>query len=305
MEILKSLSTLIIVILTGVSGRYFKIFKKEDTKKLSSFVYYFSLPALFFVNISRTNLLAIDSLLLIGSLGPIILLLVILLALLLTKIISKDVFILYSLSVVFGSNAFFGLALFETFNHGQHYQEAILTSSILGMFGIILSLLLFEYSAHKVNINKILQKLRANPLIIAILLGVIFSILQFQNSFLHDALALLGKTATGLATFILGIFIYDHFSWNTLKRSLGLSVFRAVVLPATGFIVITLLERTIFSLSLALKQFLLIQTGIPAAISLAIFAERYNYRIKELTGLIIVTSALCFLVIGGLFFVYQ
>jgi predicted permease len=305
MEILKSLSTLIIVILAGVSSRYFKIFKKEDTKKLSSFVYYFSLPALFLVNISRTDLLAIDPLLLIGSLGPILLLLSILLPLSLTKIISKDTFILCALSVVFGSNAFFGLALFETFNHGQHYQEAILASSILGMFGIILSLLFFEYSAHRVSIKNIFQKLSANPLIIAILLGIIFSILRFQNSFLHDALDLLGKTATGLATFILGIFIYDHFSWNTLKKSLGLSFFRALALPAAGFVVITLLERTVLPLSLALKQFLLIQTGIPAAISLAIFAERYNYRIKELTGLIIVTSTLCFLVIGGLFFVYQ
>lgn len=305
MEILKSLSVLILVISAGMASRYFRIFQKEDAKKLSSFVYYFSLPALFLVSISRLKILNIDKLLLLGSLGPIILVLLILLILYFLRLMKKDKFILYSLASVFGSNAFFGLALFENFKNGIHYQKAIITSSLLGMFGIVLSLLLFEYAASKVHFQKIFKKLGTNPLIIAILLGIIFSFLGFDKSILHDALSLLGKTATGVATFILGIFIYDHISWKTLQKSFGLSLFRFFALPTAGYILITILAYQQVFLSFDLKQFLILQTGIPAAISLAIFAERYNYKIKELTGLIIITSLFCFLLIGGLYFIYQ
>jgi len=147
--------------------------------------------------------------------------------------------------------------------------------------------------------------LSINPLIISIVIGLVFSILGFDKSFLHDALDLLGKTATGLATFILGIFIYDHISWKILQKSLGLSLFRFFVLPAAGYLLLSLILWQGIVISLDLKQFLLMQTGIPAAISLVIFAERYNYKVKELTGLIIITSVFCFLLIGGLYFVYQ
>jgi len=305
MDILKSLSVLILVILAGIASRYFKIFQKEDAKKISSFVYYFSLPALFLVNISRLNILSINKLLLVGSLGPITLVLLVLLLMYFVRLIKKDNFILYSLASVFGSNAFFGLALFENFKGGLHYQKAIITASLLGMFGIVISLLLFEYSARKVSFKKIFNKLSVNPLIISIILGIIFSLFGFDQSFFHDALDLLGKTATGVATFILGIFIYDHISWQTLRKSLALSMFRFMALPAAGYILISILAYQQIFLSFDLKQFLILQTGIPAAISLAIFAERYNYKIKELTGLIIITSLFCFLLIGGLYFIYQ
>ncbi len=43
-----------------------------------------------------------------------------------------------------------------------------------------------------------------------------------------------------------------------------------------------------------LKQFLLLQTAIPAAVSLVIFAERYNYKIAEITGIVILTSLFSF-----------
>jgi len=304
MEILRSLSILSLVIIAGVISRYFGIFQKDDSRKLSGFVYYFSLPALFLLNVSRLNLSSIDPILLVGSLAPILIVFSLLSALALLRCISKDNFVLFSLAVVFGSNSFFGLALFENLSGGIHYQEAIITSSVLGMSGIILSLILFEYAVSSINVSEIVSKLSQNPLIIAIFIGVVFSAIGFQQSLLHDALQLLAKTATGLATFILGIFIYDHISFKVLKSSIGISVFRFLSLPLTGYLVITFLDKYFTPVGAELKQFLIIQTGIPAAISLAIFAERYKYKVKELTGLIILTSVFCFLLLGGLFFVY-
>ena len=56
MEVLASLFTILIIVLLGISSRKFSIFKAEHAKTLSSFVYYFGLPALFFDKISHLDL---------------------------------------------------------------------------------------------------------------------------------------------------------------------------------------------------------------------------------------------------------
>ena len=49
MEVLTSLFTILIIVVLGNSEPEVGIFKAEHAKTLSSFVYYFGLPALFFV----------------------------------------------------------------------------------------------------------------------------------------------------------------------------------------------------------------------------------------------------------------
>jgi predicted permease len=54
-----------------------------------------------------------------------------------------------------------------------------------------------------------------------------------------------------------------------------------------------------------LQRFLLLQSGIPAAISLAVFAERYEYKLGEITGMVIMTSILSFIGLSILFIVSE
>jgi len=51
-------------------SRKIGIFSKENIKVISSFIYYFALPSLFFVSISNTDLFSIDYQVVIGSLAP-------------------------------------------------------------------------------------------------------------------------------------------------------------------------------------------------------------------------------------------
>jgi len=53
MEVLPSLFTILVVVLLGLLSRKTGIFKEEHAKTLSSFVYYFGLPALFFYQVIR------------------------------------------------------------------------------------------------------------------------------------------------------------------------------------------------------------------------------------------------------------
>ena len=98
--------------------------------------------------------------------------------------------------------------------------------------------------------------------------------------------------------FALGIFIYDNFSMKAVRKSSLYSIFRVLALPLTTYLVI------LFCLDInpELQRFLILQSGIPAAISLAVFAERYNYKLAEVTGIVIITSILSFIGLLCLFF---
>ncbi len=297
MEIIKSLLILMILVGLGALSRRTNVFKKGDVKVLSSFVFYFSLPALFLVKISKMDLTGLDPVLIFGSVLPILLVFIALIIVHSTGLIKRDKFILLSLSVVMGSNAFFGLAFFEFFKEGYHYANAIVSASFLGAMGIVLSLVIFEFSKEKASITKIIASLRKNPLLISIAVGVIFSLIGFSDSFFHSSFEILGNASGSIAVFSLGIFLFDKLSMKNLVSSLGYAFFRFIALAIGVVSILTFFH--VFSVDLPsfdLKQFLLLQASIPAAVSLVIFAERYNYKVVEITGMVIATSLLSFIV---------
>jgi malonate transporter len=291
MEVLSSLFTILVIVLLGVLGRRFGIFKAEHAKTISSYVYYFGLPALFFTKISNLDLASVDPLFALGSLLPTMILLALLLLGFLLRLLKKDAFILLGLSISFGSYAFFGIAFFETFQDGRWLDYAVLAASLLGVLGIIATLSLLEFANHKQQQGSFLGKIVSNPLILSIMLGVFCSVIGLKLDFLENALTLVGQTASALAIFVLGMFIYDRFSWKILVGALPYSLFRMIALPAITWIILQL----ILPGSGEMAQFLLLENGMPAAIALVVFAERYDYRVTETAGIVSLTSILSFL----------
>ena len=290
MEVLTSLFTILIIVLLGIISRRLSVFKAEHAKTISSFVYYFGLPALFFTKISSLDLLTLDPNFVLGSLLPTVILMVILLLLFKLKALKKDAFILLGLSVSFGSYAFFGVAFFETFQDGKWLDFSILAASLLGMLGIIITLSLLEFANHKEQRGGFLGKIFSNPLILSILVGAVFSLSGIRVEFFTNALDLVGQTSSALAIFVLGIFIHDRFSWKTLIAALPYSLFRMIALPLMTWITIWLF----LPVSGEVSQFLLLENGMPAAIALVVFAERYDYKITETAGIVSLTSILSF-----------
>jgi len=300
-EILESLVVILIVALLGMLSRKTSIFSAKHIKTISSFVYYFALPSLFFVSLSNTDLSAIDYQVAVGSLLPIVILLIVLYVLKLLKIISKDSFVLLSLSISFGSYAFFGVAFFETLYGGKWLPLTIVMSSILGLAGILFALVFFEYANKKERGLGFLLKIIKNPLVISLILGVACSLFGIRLEMINNGLSLLGKTAGGLAIFSLGIFIYDNFSMQAIRKASLFSLFRFLALP----IATTLVVLFIIDVNLELQRYLILQSGIPAAISLAVFAERYEYKLAEVTGIVIITSILSFIGLPILFVISE
>jgi len=301
MEVLTSLFTILIIVLLGFLSRKIEIFKAEHAKTLSSFVYYFGLPTLFFVKIASLDLFSLDLRLVLGTLVPTSLLLVLLLGLKTLNVLKKDAYILLSLSISFGSYAFFGVAFFETFQDGRWLEISILSASLLGILGIISTLLLLEYANQKKQGGSLIKKIFTNPLIISILVSTLSSLVGFRLEFLNSAFSLIGKTSSAIAIFVLGMFIYDRFSLKLLKDSLAYSLFRMIVLPLVTWLTI----QFIVPGGGDFNQFLMLENSMPAAIALVVFAERYDYKVTETAGIVSLTSILSFIGLTAVFYLTQ
>ncbi len=297
MDVLTSLFTILIIVLLGILSRKLGIFKAEHAKILSSFVYYFGLPALFFVKISNLDLASLNPQIALGILLPTVFLLVLLLVLKWIKVLKKDSYILLSLSISLGSYAFFGVAFFETFQGGKWLENSILAASLLGVLGIITTLTLFEYANQKNQRKGFLRKIFTNPLILSILLGAFFSLTGLKLAFLNNAFNLVGQTASATAIFVLGMFIYDRISLEIIRQALPYSLFRMAALPITAWLTI----RFLLPGAVEINQFLLLENSMPTAIALVIFAERYDYKANTTAGIVSLTTILSFL---GLTVVY-
>lgn len=287
MQVLFSLLTIAILISLGFLARKLNILSQDHTKGISAFVYYFALPSLFFAKIANMDLWGFTKnfQLIAGALLPTIVITSILLVLYVIKIINKDTFVLLCLSIVFGSHVFFGIAFFESSFGDSGLEFAILTSSFLGPIGIILSIFLFEFATNKSQSGRFILRVFTNPLIMAIVLGIAFSLMNIRLQSLFDSLQMLGRTAGPLSIFILGMFIFNNFSLVALKNSFIYSCFRLTVLPIVTYFVLIFLD-----IQYDLQHFLLLQSGIPVAISLAIHSERFNYKNAEISGMVIATS---------------
>ena len=301
MEVLTSLFTILIVVLLGILSRKAGIFKAEHAKTLSSFVYYFGLPTLFFVKLSNLDLSTLDPHLVLGSLLPTALLLLVLLILKLARLIQKDTYILLSLSISFGSYAFFGVAFFETFQGGKWLETSILAASLLGVLGIITTLALLEYANQQKQSRGFIAKIFTNPLILSIIVGTTASLVGFHLDFLNNAFKLIGQTSSAIAIFVLGMFIYDRFSVEIIKKSVLYSVFRMVGIPLVTWLTI----QFILPGGGEINQFLLLENSMPAAIALVVFAERYDYKINETAGIVSLTSIFSFLGLTGIYYLSQ
>nr|MQY61884.1 hypothetical protein [archaeon] len=98
----------------GFLSRKFGILKLGDERVLSAYVYYFALPALFFVDLAETSFVAETLSFIFAGIIPIFVVVAIYVLLYVLFKLSKNTIYLLTLSTIFGSLAFFGIP-FVTF----------------------------------------------------------------------------------------------------------------------------------------------------------------------------------------------
>jgi predicted permease len=295
--IINSLGALAIVALFGYLSRRVALFKHEEIHAFSAFVYYFGLPSLFLVKTATMEPTRHDAWIAVGSLLPVAAIFAVLLALHAAKALSRERFVASALAVVFGSNAFFGLAFFQALYGEGELRGPVLAATILGITGVTGSVFLFEYGVSDRHSRHSILNVFRSPIVLAVATGAVFGLFGWTPAILFKPLGMLGHAAPTVAVFVLGMFVHDHLERENLRAAAPYAALRLLSLPAAGFLMIWLGEEAFG----ADAEFLFLQTGVPAAISIAIFAQRYRFMVGPLTGMVVLTSLVSFPVLALLY----
>ncbi len=286
----QTLGALALLVLTGYAARRSGLVGAAGTPVLAAFVYVLALPALFFAKFADMAFAAGDRRILVFSVAAVALLLGLFACLYGLGWIERKRFLLASLSVVFGSNAFFGLAFFQGLYPPERMRNPVLAAFVLGVCGVLGSKLLLEAATGTGDRLGPFKRLLKSPIVIGIGLGALCRATDVRPALLVQTAGQLGACGPVVAMVVLGMFVHDRLSVDALRRALPYALLRAVTLPLAGAGVLLLMPPG----TAGEMEFLFLQTGVPAAISLAVFAERYDVCVSELTGVVILTSAFSF-----------
>ena len=289
--IIRTIIPILLLIGTGLFSRKLGILKSGDERVLSAYVYYFALPALFFVNMAETNFTEETFRFIFTGIIPILVALTICIFLYSTFKFSKNTLYLLILSTVFGSLAFFGIPFimfaFPTLQ-GEHL--ATLSASSISIVSVTISITVLElYKLEKSTIweglKRVVKRLSKNPLIISIFSGILLSLAGIEipspvSNFLH----MLGGTTSTVAIFMLGVFLYGR-KYTNLVTAFKLSLLRIVFLPIIAF-----LATMLFNLPEVERSTLILMHGMPVAISMIVLSERYDFYKETIASLILISS---------------
>jgi len=275
---------------TGLLSRKLGILKSGDERILSAYVYYFALPALFFVNMTETKFTGETLRFMLAGIIPILVVLTIYISLHLIFRFSRDILYLLVLSTIFGSLAFFGIPFITFAFPGTGERVATLAAASISIVSVttsITTLELYRLQQSKIltGLKLVAKRLSKNPLVLSIFSGILFSLIRIEiPSPISQPLRMLGSTTSTVAIFMLGVFLYGR-KYTNIGKALKLSMLRIIFLPIVAF-----LTTTLFDLSTLERSTLILIHGMPVAISMIVLSERYNFYKETIASLILISS---------------
>ncbi len=297
MEIfIKTTIPLFLLIGLGYISRWRNILKAGDERILSAYVYYFALPALFFVNIAETQFTANVTIFALIGIAPIIIILSLLTILFFVFRFPKKIYFLLVLCSVFGSHAFFGIPfVIFAFSNPMAEHLGTLSAGLISIVSVLIAVGILELhqlsQKKRPSIREALQhvgtKLLLNPLVISILLGLLISLSGIRLPFaISKPIHMLGSSTAAVAIFMLGVFFYGR-KYKNLGLAFILSLLRIIIVPLIAVGVITLFPLT------DLESLIIVSmSAMPMAISMIVLSERYNFYKDTIASIILVSSLL-------------
>jgi predicted permease len=280
-----------ILIGTGLLSRKTGVLQSGDERVLSSYVYYFALPALLFINLAETTFTRETLQFMIAGVIPVLIMVPIYWIIRVIGRFSKNTLYLLILSTIFGSTAFFGIP-FILFaiptDQGEHLAIlSVVSISPVSITIAITTLELFKIGKTTIwkGLHQVVRKLSTNPLILSILSGIVITLIGIKiPAPLSKSLHMLGSTTTIIAIFMLGVFLYGR-RYTHITKALALSFLRIILLPIVALFITKMLnlptiERTI----------LILMHSMPVAISMIILSERYGFYKDIIASLILISS---------------
>ena len=287
----RTILPIFILIGMGFVARKTEVLESGDERVLSSYVYYFALPALLFINLAETTFTKETLQFMLAGVIPVLIIIPFYWIIRVIGKFSKDTLYLLILSTIFGSTAFFGIPfIMFAFPTDQGEHLAILSVVSISPVSItiaitILELFKIEETTIWKGLHQVVKKLSTNPLILSILFGIVITSIGIEiPAPLSKSLHMLGSTTAIIAIFMLGVFLYGK-RYTHIKKAFALSFLRIIILP-----IIALLTTKLFNLPFIERTVLVLMHSVPVAISMIILSERYGFHKDIIASLILISS---------------
>lgn len=292
--VLRTSVPILLLIALGYISRRYGFLKEGDERVLSSYIYYFALPSLFFINMYEVEFSREILNYVFAAISPTIIALFLFITIFITGIV-KDKKTLYLLIVttVFGSLAFFGIPFVVfAFGTGEAERLAALFAASISFGSVITAttaLELFKLDGQKSSKTRILiNRFSKNPLIVSTLLGVVVNLSGFNIPiFISTTLHRLGSTTSTVAIFMLGLFFFGR-NYGNLKMAFGLSLLRIVFMP----LVAVILLKFVFVVPSFESIIIVLMHGMPIAVSTIVLSERYDFFKETIASLNLISALL-------------
>jgi len=292
--ILRTSAPILLLIALGYLSRRYGILKQGDERVLSSYIYYFALPSLFFINIYEVEFSREIIKYVVAGVTPTFFALAVFIAIYMLRIV-KDKKTLYLLVVttIFGSLAFFGIPFVVfAFGTGEPERLAALFASTISFVSVITATSVLELykldGENSSRVKTLVKRFSKNPLILSTLIGISINLIGFNIPiFLSTTLHRLGGTTSTVAIFMLGLFFYGR-SYGNLKAAFGLSLLRIVFLPFVAIIFL----KYVFVVPSFESTIIVLMHGMPIAVSSIVLSERYDFFKETIASLNLISALL-------------
>ncbi len=286
----QTITPILLLVGMGYLSRRIGVLREGDERVLNAYVYYFALPALFFITIAEVRFTAETLIFILAGTAPVLIVTAILILIYLARRVSKETLYLLILCTAFGSLAFFGIPFITFAFPEQGEQLATFASAVISPVSVFISIAVLElYALEKSTVfeglKRVMKRLSRNILILSIFSGIPLSVAGVPiPAPISASLHLLGSTTSTVALFMLGVYLYGR-KYIKIRSALELSLLRMLLLPAIVLIVATLLNIQDVE-----KSTLVLMNGMPLAISTIVLSERYNFHKETIASLILVSS---------------
>jgi len=287
----RTILPIFILIGIGLLSRKTGVLQSGDERVLSSYVYYFALPALLLINLAETTFTRETLQFMLAGVIPVLIVIPFYWIIRVIWRFSKDTFYLLILSTVFGSTAFFGIP-FIMFAFPTDQGEHLAILSVVSISPVSITIAITTLELYKLGettiwkgLHQVVKKLSTNPLILSILSGILITFIGIEvPAPLSISLHMLGSTTAIIAIFMLGVFLYGR-RYTNITKALTLSLLRIIILP-----VVALLITKMFNLATIERTILVLMHSVPVAISMIILSERYGFFKDIIASLILISS---------------
>lgn len=290
------------VILAGVLSRKTGLLGEDSAEALNKFVFFVALPPLLFLTCAKVPFNEILNWPFVGAY---------LLGCLLTILICAaggwlffahrelPILTLHTMVGIFSNTVYLGIPLLILAYGAQGATPAIIVTLISNLIFLTLSAILIEIGQSKAAFKSgtapaagglsVLSSSFKNPLVIAPLLGALFSWLGIELYVpIENFLDLLAQGAGATALFAMGMSLYG-FSISAGAFEVGwMSFLKLVVHPLLTWLV----GRFVFGLEDFWLQTAVIIAALPAGSLVFVVAQRYNVFVQRSAAGVVVTTAL-------------